>query len=160
MFTPNIVPSPPLSPLKGGDEASNFKAILESVCHTDKIGEEAISQLCKHVKADPQEKSVSDNDLCTIAVIVVFPQELLALLKDLDKDRVGYVSLDEFVRGLQFIRNAAVVASTPPPTKTASLRRARSEIIVCMNCNHRLSFQTEQLLICSIECVLSNYRCH
>ena len=54
-----VVPSPPLSPLKGGDEASNFKAILESVCHTDKIGKEAISQLCKHVKADPQEKSVS-----------------------------------------------------------------------------------------------------
>lgn len=53
------MPSPPLSPLKSSDEASNFKAILESVCHTDKIGKEAISQLCNHVKADPQEKSVS-----------------------------------------------------------------------------------------------------
>lgn len=53
------VPSPPLSPSKGGDETSIFKAILESVCHTDKIGKEAIVQLCNHVKADPQEESVS-----------------------------------------------------------------------------------------------------
>lgn len=67
------VPSPPLSPLKSSDEASNFKAILESVCHTDKIGKEAISQLCNHVKADPQEKSVSGtiNYFCTTAMTAV-----------------------------------------------------------------------------------------
>ena len=62
----------------------------------------------------------------------ILSQELLALLSHLDRDKVGYVSLDEFVRGLQFIRNAAVITSTPPPTKTASLRRAHSEIIVCI----------------------------
>ena len=56
------VPSPPLSPTRGSDEVSNIKAILESVCHTDKIGKEAIAQLCKHVNADPQEESVSTCD--------------------------------------------------------------------------------------------------
>ena len=74
--------------------------------------------------------------LFTTAVLVsdrisALSQELLTLLTHLDKDKVGYVGLDEFVRGLQFIRNAAVVTSTPPPNKAASLRRAHSEIIVC-----------------------------
>ena len=57
--SPIVVLSPPLSPMRGSDEGSNFKAILESVCDTDKIDKEAISRLCKHVKADPQEESVS-----------------------------------------------------------------------------------------------------
>lgn len=52
-----------MSPTKGSDETSNFKAILESVCHTDQIGKEAIAQLCKHVKADPQEETVSTHRL-------------------------------------------------------------------------------------------------
>ena len=55
----HTVSSPSLSPTRSSDEASNIKAILESVCHTDKIGKEAIAQLCKHVEADPQEESVS-----------------------------------------------------------------------------------------------------
>ena len=77
--------------------------------------------------------------IATIAIIVTLIQELLALLSHLDKSKVGYVSLDEFVRGLQFIRNAAVVTSTPPPSKMASMRRAHSEIIVCIIIAFRLS---------------------
>ena len=124
--------SPPLSPTRtSSDEATNIKAILESVCHTDKIDREAIAQLCKHVKADPQEQSVSTlMKRCTISYYFLTLQELLTLLSHLDKEKLGYVSLDDFVRGLQFIHNTAVVASTPPPSRTASLRRTHSEFIV------------------------------
>lgn len=85
----------------------------------------------------------------------ILSQELLALLSHLDKDKVGYVSLDEFVRGLQFIRNAAVVTSTPPPTKTASLRRAYSEIIVCIVIGFRLSNSNLQYRMYPLELPLS-----
>ena len=57
-------------------------------------------------------------------------QELLTLLSHLDKKKVGYVSLDVFARGLQFVCNAAVANSTPPPNRTVSLRRAHGEVSV------------------------------
>ena len=47
-----------MSPLRSSDEASHVKSILESVCHTEEIGREAIGRLCSHVKADPQEEQV------------------------------------------------------------------------------------------------------
>lgn len=132
----HTVSSPPLSPTMSTDEASNIKAILESVCHTDEIGKEAIAQLCKHVEADPQEESVSTHNIDDILICVanicmlIIAQELLTLLSHLDKKKVGYVSLDVFVRGLQFVRNAAVVNSTPLPNRTVSLRRVHNEVSV------------------------------
>ena len=57
-------------------------------------------------------------------------QELLTLLSHLDKKKDGYVSLDEFVQGLQFVRNATVVNSTPSPNRTMSLRRIYGEVYV------------------------------
>ena len=61
---PPVVASPPVSPARhatgsSGDEASHVKAILQSVCHSQEIGREAIARLCSHVKADPQEEQVS-----------------------------------------------------------------------------------------------------
>lgn len=44
--------------MRGTDEASHVKSILESVCQSEKIGREAINKLCQHVKADPQEEQV------------------------------------------------------------------------------------------------------
>lgn len=52
------VPSPPMSPAHGTDEASHFGSILESVCDTKHINSAAITKLCEHVKADPQEQQV------------------------------------------------------------------------------------------------------
>ena len=42
-------------------------------------------------------------------------QELLVLLDHLDKERKGYVSVDEFVHGLQSMRTSASVAALTPP---------------------------------------------
>ena len=67
----HTVSSPPSSPTRSTDELSNIKAILETVCHTDEIGKEAITQLCKHVEADPQEESVS-NHIDDILVCVAY----------------------------------------------------------------------------------------
>ena len=44
--------------MRGSDEASHVKSILESVCQSEEIGREAINKLCRHVKADPQEEQV------------------------------------------------------------------------------------------------------
>lgn len=52
------VPSPPLSPTHGNDEASHVGSILESVCNTKEVSSTAIAKLCEHVKADPQEQQV------------------------------------------------------------------------------------------------------
>ena len=55
-----VLPSPPMSPIatRGGEEASHVVTILESVLHSKLIDKDAISKLCAHVKADPQEKEV------------------------------------------------------------------------------------------------------
>ena len=53
-----VLPSPPMSPTRGGEEASHVVTILESVLHSKLIDKDAISKLCAHVKADPQEKEV------------------------------------------------------------------------------------------------------
>ena len=45
--------------MRGTDEASHVKSILESVCQSEEIGREAINKLCQHVKADPQEEQVT-----------------------------------------------------------------------------------------------------
>ena len=47
-----------MSPGHGGDEAAHVKAILEGVFHTQEVGQEAVTKLCSHVKADPQEQQV------------------------------------------------------------------------------------------------------
>ena len=44
--------------MRGSDEASHVKSILESVCQSEEIGRGAINKLCRHVKADPQEEQV------------------------------------------------------------------------------------------------------
>ena len=41
-------------------------------------------------------------------------QELLSLLDHLDKNKVGHVMLEEFVSGLQAVKNTAQVAATDP----------------------------------------------
>lgn len=66
-----------------------------------------------------------------IMIWVFLSQELLALLSNLDKRKVGYVSLDEFVHNLQLVHNAAVVDSTPIDNK-GFLKRAHCEVIVCI----------------------------
>lgn len=43
-------------------------------------------------------------------------QELLTLLDHLDKERKGYVHVDEFVQGLQSMRTSASVATSSPPS--------------------------------------------
>ena len=54
-------------------------------------------------------------------------QELLLLLNHIDKDNKGYVSVTEFARGLQAIRNTAKVGtSTPAPP--GLMRRYHSEV--------------------------------
>ena len=58
-----LVPSPPLSPTHGHDEASNVGAILESVCNTKEVSSKAIAKLCDHVKADQQEQQVATRQL-------------------------------------------------------------------------------------------------
>lgn len=58
IYLPPAVPSPPLSPTHGNDEASHVGSILESVCSTKEISNAAIAKLCEHVKADPQEQQV------------------------------------------------------------------------------------------------------
>ena len=43
---------------RSGDEAAHVRSILEGVCHTQQIDQEAVAKLCSHVEADPQEKQV------------------------------------------------------------------------------------------------------
>ena len=57
------------------------------------------------------------------------PQELMALLEHLDTSKRGWVSLDQFVRALQSVKNAATVTSTPP-LHTFPHRR-HSEQVLC-----------------------------
>ena len=66
------VPSPPASPMRGSDEASHVKSILESVCQSEKIGREAINKLCRHVKADPQEEQVG-GDMQELTLVSLAP---------------------------------------------------------------------------------------
>ena len=52
--------SPPMSPVRvSGDEATHICSTLESVCHTENIGKDAVRQLCSHVQADQHEEQVS-----------------------------------------------------------------------------------------------------
>lgn len=53
------VVSPPMSPVRRGEEASHVTAILESVIHSKQVDRDSIAKLCTHVKADPQEKEVN-----------------------------------------------------------------------------------------------------
>lgn len=61
----DAVPSPPLSPTHGNEEASQIGSILESVCNAKDVSSAAIAKLCDHVKADPQEQQVALNVLIT-----------------------------------------------------------------------------------------------
>ena len=60
LYSDNVAPSPLPSPRRShaGDELTHAKAVLESVCSTNEIGHDAITKLCSHVKADPQEQQV------------------------------------------------------------------------------------------------------
>ena len=64
------------------------------------------------------------------------PQELVGLLNHLDSGNKGHVSLDEFVRGLQSVKNSAVVMETPP-AKLLPRRHSegvRQSYCACMVC--------------------------
>ena len=54
------------------------------------------------------------------------------LLDQLDKQQRGWVSLEEFAQGLQAVRNAAAVTSTPS-LHTIHGRRRRHSDQVCLN---------------------------
>lgn len=66
-----------------------------------------------------------------IANNIYCPQELLSLLDQLDKNHQGWVSLEEFVQGLQAVRNTAVVTSTPSRHMHRGQRRRRHSDTVC-----------------------------
>lgn len=55
-------------------------------------------------------------DISCINISELLPQELLALLDHLDKERKGYVHVDEFVQGLQSMRTSASVTTSSPPS--------------------------------------------
>lgn len=133
MPVPSPLPSPHRSNGQSGDEVSHAKSVLESVCGTDEIDSDAIVKLCSHVKADSQEQQVLSNflnspfinALLKLQLIILSPQELLSLLDQLDKDHQGWVSLEEFVHGLQAVRNSAAVVTFTPSFHTQHGRRRR-----------------------------------
>ena len=57
-----------------------------------------------------------------------FPQELLSLLEHLDKRKRGHVTLDEFVKGLQAVRNAAAVVTSTPSIHRIIRRRHSDQV--------------------------------
>ena len=70
--------------------------------------------------------NVIERYICTL-------QELLSLLEHLDKHKQGHVTLDDFVQGLQAVRNAAVVTSTPP-TRRVLKRRHTDQVCTWEKC--------------------------
>lgn len=65
------MPSPPLSPSHGSDEASHVGSILESVCNTKDISKAAIAKLCEHAKADAQEQQVCITVMTCVRSIMI-----------------------------------------------------------------------------------------
>ena len=58
-------------------------------------------------------------------------QELLTLVDHLDKEGKGFVSIDEFVHGLQSIRTSACVANfTPPPLRAIGRQKNYSDKVL------------------------------
>ena len=53
-------------------------------------------------------------------------QELLALLNHLDHEKKGYVSVNEFVQGLEAVKNSANVSASTPTGNI--LRRTYSDV--------------------------------